>query len=640
MKKAQLQGILRLHRDGYGFVEPMNVDKDQDDIFIPARYVGGALHTDLVEVELQTYKGKQEGKIVAVVERRVHQLIARLEKVGKSYRAISSDERVQHQILIAHEKVNGAHHGENVIVRITRYPDEKQTMEGEVVEVLGERGGLATELLAVIVRHQLPREFPQKVTHEAEEKKMLPRHLEGREDLRHLPFVTIDGETAKDFDDAVTAEWINDNIIRLWVSIADVSHFVLPGTDLDHEAYKRATSVYLPGTCLPMLPEKLSNDLCSLRANEDRLTMTARMDINEQGEVVDRAFSVSVIRSRRRMTYTDIKRIFLEKKKSARDAVGDLIDPLETMKACFERLRRKRLKRGSIDFDLPEPEIVLDLQGAIEEIVKAERHIGHMMIEEFMIAANEAVAEFLTEKRQGCIYRIHEAPEPRKLREFSILLHNLGYRFFLEKSVSPMSLAKIVEALRGKPEERMVNHQLLRSMAKAVYSHENRGHFGLASSCYCHFTSPIRRYPDVVIHRLLKKGLKFSEPKPTRIPDIILHETSVQASQRERVSMEAERESAKLYASFFMRERVGEEFEGVVSHITKFGFFVQLIAYFVEGLVPLQSLRGDHYVFDEKGMVLHGKRPENRFRIGDRIKIKIQTVDVVKREIVFSLLPT
>lgn len=624
------EGVIRLHRDGYGFVV---AEKEGDeDVFVPANAVGDALHTDRVCVEVVKSRRGFEGRVVNVIERRVKTLVGRLEQIGKHFQVIVDDRRVRHRVLVSPKKLAGARHGQNVVVSVLEYPRNGSPMQGEVSETLGIRGEQATERTAVIIRHQLPRAFPQNVLNAARRLQMTSSDLEHREDLRHLPFVTIDGESARDFDDAVTAERMDDGTIRLWVAIADVSHFVRPGDAIDHEALSRGTSVYFPEMCLPMLPEELSNDLCSLIPDVDRLALAARLDFDESGNVCKTFFTPCVIKSHRRMTYTEVKRIILEKDPDATKALGNLLPKLELMKECFDRLRKKRIERGSIDFDLPEPEIVLDMQGEVESIVKSERHVGHMMIEEFMVAANEAVATFLTQAGQGCIYRVHESPNATKIHAFSVLIHNLGHQIYLGKNPSPGLLAKVVKRVHGKPEERLVNHQLLRSMARAVYSHRNKGHYGLASNCYCHFTSPIRRYPDLVIHRLLKAVLKRASSKTS----FHLSEIAEHSSQREKIAMEAEREMAKLVATLFMQRHVGSAFSGIVSHVAKFGIFVELIDYFIEGVIPLASLEDDFYELDERGFVVRGKKTKKTFTIGDSIQIVVADVDIPNREIVFS----
>ncbi len=431
------------------------------------------------------------------------------------------------------------------------------------------------------------------------------------------------------------AEKSGDDIC-LFVSIADVSWFVLPGSLVDKEAYERGTSVYFPDTCIPMLPEVLSNEFCSLKPDEDRLCFTAEMKVNPEGKVFGTRFYKSVINSKRRLTYNAVKRALVDRNPVEIRKLGKTTDLLLLLRQCFKRLNSARKRRGSIDFGLPEPQIIIDLQGGITDIVRAERHEGHMMIEEFMVAANESVARFLTEKKSGCMFRIHDAPPKDKLVALQLLLHNLGHACDLNKSASPKTLGKIIDTVRGLPEERLVNHVLLRSMSRAIYSERNAGHFGLGLKYYCHFTSPIRRYPDLIVHRLLSLALRNSKPSKKNLGDFDLHESGEHCSLRERSAMEAEREIAKLYASLFMQDQIGQEFEGIVSHVTKFGFFVELTEYFVEGLVHIDSLRADRFHFEEAGQMLIGKRG-SKIKIGDKLKILVLDVNVPAREIQFTL---
>ncbi len=657
-----LIGELRLHRDGYGFVvpakgEPATKTSAGEDVFVPARFVGDALHTDVVEVRVVSDRaGKREGRITKIVERRVDSLMGRLERHENVFCVIADDRKVHHRIVVSEDKLGGGLDGDNVVVRIVKYPRGNRPMRGEVMAVLGKRGEEATERQAVIVRHQLRSVFPKRVLKEADRVRdhVSDMAYEGRCDLRNIHFVTIDGENAKDFDDAVAVERLGNDLIRLWVSIADVSFFVKPGSALDGEAYERGTSVYFPGYCLPMLPEALSNDICSLRPGEDRLSFTAEMDIDDNGNVINSRFYKSVIKSRARLTYTAVKEILINKEEASRKLYHDHVLHLELMEECFSRLRSRRLARGSIDFDLPEPEIIVDLQGGIEDIVRAERHTGHMMIEEFMIAANEAVAEKLSHSGMGCVYRVHEQPPEEKLKDLAALLSNLGYTGNIGAKPAPARLAKVVKWAHGKPWERLVNHTLLRSMSQAAYSAKNKGHYGLASSCYCHFTSPIRRYPDLVVHRLLATALQISQAQSSKVkgegtgafePSALsfqrtegLHEIAEHSSRRERVAMDAEREMAKLYSALFMQEHLGAEFDGIVSHVAKFGVFVELEDFFVEGLIHISALDDDRYIYyDEGPSVLIGKRLGRRFRVGDEVRVEVAHVDVPNREIFFEL---
>ncbi|MBI1909022.1 MAG: ribonuclease R [Deltaproteobacteria bacterium] len=491
---------------------------------------------------------------------------------------------------------------------------------------------IKTAFADILKKFELPLVFPPEVLKEAEAipSRVLLEEIQGRVDLRSIPIVTIDGETAKDFDDAVAVQK-SDHSYRLWVSIADVSHYVRPKTALDAEASSRATSVYFPGDCLPMLPEKLSNGICSLNPHEDRLTFTAEIDFDFQGRPIRSQFYKSVIKSCARLTYTIVRKILVDREEAARKKWHSLIGNLELLEELADKIGLQRTTRGSIDFDLPEPEIVQDLEeGKVEKIVKAERNKAHRIIEELMIAANEAVARFVTEKGNPMVYRTHDKPDPEKLANFRELLHNLGIPLRMGKTIRPAVLADLLRQVKGLPEEKLINTMMLRSMKQAVYGTDNIGHFGLASECYTHFTSPIRRYPDLVVHRILAGIVGAGSPRPGA-GTAPLQQISKHCSERERVAMKAEYASRDQVACQFMKGKVGEVYEGIIAGVTKFGFFVELIAFFVEGLVPMRKLKDDYYVYHEKHQSLVGRKTKRRFRIGDRISVKVAGVNLEKR---------
>lgn len=623
-------GELSLHYEGYGFVVPLA--PKEPDVFIPARLIGDALHGDVVEVKTRKgRKGLLEGEVVRVVTRGLKQLVGRLELAGKKWCVVSEDARVRHRLyLTAAPRI--AHAGDYVVARIVGYPAGEKPMTGEVIEKLPERGTLPAEIEYVIAKHQWPKNFPAEVNEEAAVigRRGLAGSSDSRHDLRSLPFVTIDGEDAKDFDDAVCAKNLPNGHIQLWVAIADVSHYVQPRSALDKEAYARSTSVYFPGRVLPMLPEILSNDLCSLRPNEDRLAMVAELELDKNGEVAKENFYSAIFQSHARLTYTFVKRLLVDQEPSLRDEARELLPMLETLSEAAHRLKAMRDRRGSLDFDLPEPEIILDLTGGIENIEKSSRHWAHQIIEELMIAANESVARFLTRKKIGCLYRVHDGPDPEKIQRFYKMVQVLGYKGKLSQPVTPKGLSNILKHFKNHPEERFINSVMLRSLAQAVYSPQNLGHFGLGSDCYCHFTSPIRRYPDLVVHRLLKG----------HSPGGGLQEMATQTSRQERKAMEAEREMVALHKSLFLQQKLGESYEGIISHVTRFGFFVELFDYFVEGLVTKESLPGDFYLFDEEKMALKGKKRGKVFKIGAKVRIIIDEVKLSERRAFFKLLDT
>lgn len=514
---------------------------------------------------------------------------------------------------------------------------------------------VAKGLAELIEEFQLPASFPPKVLAEAAS---IPTdipsdELQRRRDLRNQVTVTIDGENAKDFDDAISIEDIGRERIRLRVSIADVSYYVAPGSIIDKEAYSRSTSVYFPDRVFPMLPEKLSNQVCSLVPDEDRLAFTAEIDFDMTGAILRTDFYKSIIRSRHRLTYTQVAKTLVDRDETTRHELRHILPHLELMYKLFLILRAARLERGSLDFDLPEPEIVMDMEeGRIETIVKAIRTQAHMLIEEFMIAANEAVARFLSEREVPMIYRIHDEPNRDGLKELQRSLHNLGYSLKIpKKAFSPKQFGPIIKKAEGTAESRMISTLILRSLAKAIYDIENKGHFGLASTCYTHFTSPIRRYPDLMVHRILNdvlvsnakktEGKKLSRQRRPRFTIDLrrLVRTAEHCSIRERAAMEIEWAVRDLLQAIFITEHIGKTFSGIVSGVTRFGVFIELSDYFVNGLIHIRNLEDDYYHFIESSHTLIGKRTGRRFRIGDLLQVKVGRVDIEKRWVDLELAP-
>jgi ribonuclease R len=495
---------------------------------------------------------------------------------------------------------------------------------------------------SIVFRYGLSTSFSDQVQRETSRIAYSIPHEEisARTDLRGLPIVTIDGENARDFDDAVYVRKQGENY-ELYVSIADVAHYVVGETALDQEAYARGTSVYFPDRAIPMLPEALSNGICSLNPNEDRLTKTVCIEFSPRGEVSRTRFFNSVIRSHKRMTYTNVRRILVDRDAELLAHYGTMVDQFRLMEELALLIYERRKARGNLDFDLPEAEIILDLQGMPENIVRAERNIAHRIIEEFMIAANEAVARHLTEKDLPTLYRVHEGPDQEALEALAPFLLSLGYRLPQKKdNVAPLEIQRLLESARGKPEERVLNRVLLRSMKQAVYQPENIGHFGLASTCYTHFTSPIRRYPDLIVHRTLDKVLRGEKLKPNEQADWLrqLQEAGKHTSARERHAMDAEREMVDLKKAQFMMTKIGEEFTGFITSLANFGFFVELDVYFIEGLVKLSSLTGDDYDYYEKEYVIKGRRHGRRFRLGDNVRVKVARINAFRSEVDFELL--
>ena len=632
-------GRISLHRDGYGFLSP---DGGGEDLYIPARYLRESMQGDRVEACAlpPRHDGKREGRIIQTLERSVRTVVGTYRELRQGGIVVAAEERPGSDILIPSNARTTARNGDVVVAEITAYPTEQRGASGRITEVLGRPEDPEVEVLAIIRKHGLPDNFPTDALAEARSvvRGVGASEIAGRTDLRYLATVTIDGETARDFDDAVAVAREPDGMVRLWVSIADVSHYVRPGSPLDREAYLRGTSVYFPDRCLPMLPEELSNGICSLVPGEDRLTMTAELLFGREGDLRDARFYPSVIRSAARLTYTLVEKIVVTEDGEACAAHRTLVPELLLMKELALRLTAMRRRRGSIDFDLPEPEIIMNLQGEIEDIVRSKRLLAHRIIEEFMLAANEAVATAIADRNTPSLYRIHEPPDPGKIGEFREFVYNFGYRLpgTTGETVSPADLQRLLDEAEGNPEERMINEVLLRCMKQARYSAEQLGHFGLASACYTHFTSPIRRYPDLVVHRILRAMLRGPVPEDVRqrlARD--LPETAAHTSRRERVAMEAEREIVNLRKAQFMQSRLGEEYDGLITGVATFGFFVELIEFFVEGMVPVAMLRDDYYQYLEKEHLLVGTRSGVRFRIGDQVRVRVARVDLERRRIEF-----
>ena len=640
-----IRGKLSTHRDGYGFIVP---EEGGEDLFVPARYLSGYMNGDIVEAQVVSTRrdGKREGRVTALIQRGVTEVVGRFEAIGKGGRVVPDDPRLGRDLFIPPGAAGGAgkaRDGQVVLAQITFYPTAVRSLEGRIVEVLGDAHDPEVEVLTVIKKFDLPHLFGADVLAEAERQpqQVTEDMLPGRVDLRNRLTVTIDGETARDFDDAVSVAREGERI-RLWVSIADVSHYVHEGSKLDTEAYLRGTSVYFPDRCIPMLPEQLSNGICSLNPEVDRLTMTAEMLFDADGARVESRCYTSGIKSTARLTYTTVKRILVDKDQEAIAHHAGLVADLRVMEDLSLRLNSVRRGRGSIDFDLPEPQIILDLQGETTDIIRAERNLAHRIIEEFMLAANEAVAEFLEQTPVPSLYRVHENPDPLKLKDLAEFVFSFGYELKLqEDKVNPGALQKLLAEVEGKPEERLINEVLLRCMKQARYSAENLGHFGLAASSYTHFTSPIRRYPDLVVHRILKRVLsgRMKQSDKDRL-EARLPETALHTSRRERTAMEAEREMVDLKKMQFMRDKIGEEYDGFITGVAQFGLFVELVDLFVEGMIPVATLPADYYVHMEKSHALVGERSRAMYRIADRIRVKVAAVNEARKQVEFALIGT
>jgi ribonuclease R len=633
-----VRGRVHAHPDGYGFLIPE--DKDAEDLYLNRREMRRVMQGDIVMVRVdRRARGGSEVHVVQVLERAQKRLLGTYDELnGKPY-LVPMDARIS-----AIPVKPGAHaeRGKVVAAEISRYGTAMSPPEAQVVKVMGDPDDPEVQAQSIVFRYGLSTSFSDQVQRETSRIAYSIPHEEisARTDLRGLPIVTIDGENARDFDDAVYVRKQGENY-ELYVSIADVAHYVVGETALDQEAYARGTSVYFPDRAIPMLPEALSNGICSLNPNEDRLTKTVCIEFNPRGEVSRTRFFNSVIRSHKRMTYTNVRRILVDRDAELLAHYGTMVDQFRLMEELALLIYERRKARGNLDFDLPEAEIILDLQGMPENIVRAERNIAHRIIEEFMIAANEAVARHLTEKDLPTLYRVHEGPDQEALEALAPFLLSLGYRLPQKKdNVAPLEIQRLLESARGKPEERVLNRVLLRSMKQAVYQPENIGHFGLASTCYTHFTSPIRRYPDLIVHRTLDKVLRGEKLKPNEQADWLrqLQEAGKHTSARERHAMDAEREMVDLKKAQFMMTKIGEEFTGFITSLANFGFFVELDVYFIEGLVKLSSLTGDDYDYYEKEYVIKGRRHGRRFRLGDNVRVKVARINAFRSEVDFELL--
>jgi len=634
-----VKGRVHAHPNGYGFLIPEN--RDLQDLYLNRREMRRVMHGDQVMVRIdRKARGGTESHIVRVLERGQKRLLGTYDELNGKPIVVPMDARIS-PIALAKAAAK-TEKGKVIAVEVSRYGTALSSPEAQIVNIMGDPNDPEVQAQSIIFRFGLSTSFPAEVEREAKESSfnLSPQDLAARTDLRELPIVTIDGENARDFDDAVYVRKQGETY-ELYVSIADVAHYVAPDTALDQEAYARSTSVYFPDRAIPMLPEALSNGICSLKPHEDRLTKTVCIEINAKGDVIRSRFFNSVIRSNERMTYTDVRRILVDHDPECLARYGMLVGEFKRMEELALLLYKRRRARGNLDFDLPEAEIILDLQGLPENIVRAERNIAHRMIEEFMIAANEAVARHLTEKDFPTLYRVHEGPDQDALETLAPFLLSLGYRLPEKKeTIAPLEIQRLLESARGKPEERVVNRVLLRSMKQAIYQPENIGHFGLASKCYTHFTSPIRRYPDLIVHRVLDRVMNDDKLKPNAREDLLryLQQAGEHTSGRERHAMDAEREMVDLKKAQFMQNRIGEEFTGFINSLANFGFFVELDDYFIEGLVKLSSLTDDDYDYYEKEYVIKGRRYGKKFRLGDNVRVRVARINAFRSEIDFDLL--
>ncbi len=683
-----LTGRLSQHRDGYGFLVPdQHIEGIQGDVFLPPGEAQKAMHGDriLIHVSRVGREGRADGELLRILKRAHTTVVGEFRIKKRGNFVIPADDRIQQWLAVpegleipprsqSHDRVGAVIReiktvedldGMIVNAEVLEFPEAGEYGVARVTEVLGYPDDFGVDVEIVIRKHHLPHEFAEDVLSEARaiDNVVSLEEIARRRDFRHLDIVTIDGETARDFDDAVWVERLPNGHWALQVHIADVSHYVKPGSAIDREAVLRGTSVYFPDRAVPMLPVELSTDVCSLRPQVDRLVLSASLELDAHGDVVTQEFTRGVIRSAERMTYTNVHRV-LEGDPAMRERYSNLADRFELMRDLALILNRKRVKRGSIDFDMPEANIELDQAGQMTGVTRAERNIAHRLIEEFMLAANEAVASHIEKALIPSLYRIHEQPDPKRVSDFEEIAAHFGYslgigalpvkRFAVVKrhrdgrktrrdvvlpsenfSISSRNYQKLIKQIAGKPEERILSYLMLRSLKQARYSGQNTGHFALAAQSYTHFTSPIRRYPDLVVHRvltaMLDTGKGWSDENSLR-------ELGDDCSFTERRAAEAERELVEQKKVKFMEDRVGEQFNALIISTTKFGFFVELEDLFVEGLVPMETLPGDRFSYQENTRRVVGDRTRKTYAIGDAVKVILDRADPVERKLQFAVL--
>lgn len=625
------------HARGFGFVA---IEGQEQDVFIPAEKTGGAMHGDKVQIIIEAEnRGKRpEGTVVRILEHANETVIGFYQKSKKFGFVLPDNQKLNQDIFIPQGKDMGAVSGHKVVVKITDFGGERRKPEGVITEILGHVNDPGTDILSIIKAYGLPEEFPSEVMRQVASvpDEVEPEEKRARLDLRQLQTVTIDGEDAKDLDDAITISKENDNHYTLGVHIADVTHYVKEGSPLDQEALKRGTSVYLVDRVIPMLPHKLSNGICSLNAGVDRLALSCIMEIDGKGNVIGHRIAETLINVDRRMTYTAVNAIITDRNPEVTAEYEGFVEMFDLMKELADILRAKRRKRGSIDFDFPESKIILDDRGKPLEIKPYERNAATKIIEDFMLMANETIAEDYFWQELPFVYRTHDYPDPEKMKSLGTFINNFGYTIRTQNGeVHPKEIQKLLDRIEGTPEEALISRLTLRSMKQAKYTTACTGHFGLAANYYTHFTSPIRRYPDLQIHRIIKENLGrgMSEKRISHY-DRILPEVTVQCSALERRADEAERETDKLKKCEYMSRRIGEEFDGVISGVTNYGLYVEL-PNTVEGLIHVNELTGDYFIFDEEHMELVGELTRTKYKLGQKIRIQVAGTDKLTRTIDF-----
>ena len=637
-----VKGTIQMHKKGFAFLIP--IDESKKDVYINPTDLKGAMNRDLVFVRIisdQVGDKRFEGVVEQIIERHSTRIIGTFEDKGSFGFVIADDKRIPNDIFIRKSESHGAVTGHKVIVNITKFPEGTMSAEGEIVEILGHKNDPGMDILSIIHKYDISIEFPNEVMEQAEQtpETIDPSELEGRRDLRDELVVTIDGADAKDLDDAISVKKLANGNYKLGVYISDVSYYVEKDSPMDTEAYDRGTSVYLVDRVIPMLPHRLSNGICSLNPGVDRLTLGCEMEIDPKGEVVKHDIFQSVINSSARMTYKEVNQILVDQDQAVRDQYEEFVPLFEAMEDLAEILRQKRFGRGAIDFNFKEAQVLVDDAGHPTDVVIRERSVAERLIEEFMLIANESVAEHFHWMEIPFIYRIHEDPDEEKLQSFYQFVGQFGYNIKgTANEVHPQALQQVLDLVKGEQEEMVISKLMLRSLKQARYDFNSVGHFGLATKFYTHFTAPIRRFPDLIVHRLIRTYLidgkideKTQNHWKSKLPEIAKH-----TSERERIAVDAERETDDLKKAEFMQDKIGEEFDGVISSVTGFGLFVEL-ENTVEGLVHVTDLTDDYYHFDERSMALIGERTGNIFRIGDAITIKVADVNLEERSVDFEV---
>jgi len=635
----ELVGTFISHPKGFGFVE---IDGRDEDLYIPENYVNGAFHKDTVKVSLLDGQNgrRKEAQVVEILARGLHQIVGLYDRSSKNYGFVIPDNtKIGDDVFVSVEHSKGAVSGHKVVCEITDYGKNNRKPEGKIIEILGHVNDPGVDIMSIVKGYELPIEFSEKILHQVERvaNEVSDADMAGRRDLRSMQMVTIDGEDAKDLDDAVSLTKEGD-FYHLGVHIADVANYVQENSALDWEARERGTSVYLVDRVLPMLPHKLSNGICSLNAGENRLALSCLMTINKKGEVVNHEIVESVIKVDRRMSYTSVRKILEDGDEAAIREYEALVPMFEQMRELAGILREKRKKRGSIDFDFPESKIVLDQQGHPLEIKPYERNVATKIIEDFMLIANETVAEHFHWMELPFVYRTHDNPDPEKVSKLSTFIRNFGYSIkSRQEEIHPKELQKLLAKIEDTPEEALISRLTLRSMKQAKYTIDCTGHFGLACQYYCHFTSPIRRYPDLQIHRIIKEQIrgKLNEKRIEHYNEI-LPEVAKHSSEMERRADEAERETDKLKKVEFMEGHIGEVFEGVISSITAWGVYVEL-PNTIEGMIHVSMLPGDYFYYDEAVYEMVGQATGIRYKLGQTLKVKVNATDNISRTIDFVI---